>query len=366
MELFETNIEMNGDTYRELRLHLISPKEKRAYFASFACLFFGMIISLVVMVFATIIFTACGRVVEEYPELEYAPVFAGTEYVAEFSEISTEEITPPPDIFFDLQIHWDNGIMQYASRIEGNERVLYALKNDTAMRIAAFTSLNATWGHPETEWCSPQSIFHFDVVGDWLIMSVGEIQGSMRNFFGDLWRVKRDGSVRKPFRIYAMERNFHIINGWVYYEIWDVQTYDGWYRFSPDGTVKEYMGDYIHRIFTFADGYIYGEHMATGQGNFARWNPENNEPILLFSEELAPIFEEYFTQINYTNIRTGGDYVYFTVSVSGYRKDSEHIGWRPPPSEILHTADFMVSKDGSNLTDKAAFRAMNTGSKIVR
>jgi hypothetical protein len=292
------------------------------------------------------LFASCGRNAESV----YFDCEKETPPVIEIADSSPQADAITAD-FPDLQIHWDNGITQYASRIEGNERVLYALENSIVTRITAFPSLNAEWGLPQSGRCFPQSIFHFDVADDWLIMSVGEIQGTMRNFFGDLWRVKNDGSTREPFGIYAMETNFHIINGWIYYNIWDVQTYEGWHRFRLDGTGKEYMGDYIHRIFIFADdGYIYGEHMASGQGNFARWQPEINEPILLFPAELASTFEEYFTQIGYTNIRTDGDYVYFTVAVSGYRKDSEHIGWREPPWEILHTADFRVSKCGGNLT----------------
>ncbi|MCL2421163.1 MAG: hypothetical protein FWD03_04830, partial [Defluviitaleaceae bacterium] len=179
----------------------------------------------------------------------------------------------------DLHIHWDNGIIQYASRIEGNVRILYAVENNgTNMReIAVFPSLNAEWGHAETEWCRPQEIFHFDVIDDWIILSAGEIQGSMRNFFGDLHRVRRDGSEREAFQLWSMNNRFTVADGWIYHHIWDVQEIYGWIRIRPDGTDRQFMGDTIYTIISFAeDGYFYGTHTASGRDNLARWQPESN------------------------------------------------------------------------------------------
>jgi len=245
-----------------------------------------------------------------------------------------------------LQIHWDDGVIKYGSKTEDNTLVLYEVEDGEKTRLAVFPTLNVERGYPETEWSMPPHIFDFDVVGDWIIVSVGKIQGSGRFFAGDIFRVKRDGSVRESFRTGSFEERFFIIDGWVYNFIWTPQEVCGWYRFSPCGTYREYMGDTVRHIITFAeDGFIYGRHMASGEDNLARWLPESHEPITLFYAENAPVFEEYSTSIRYGNITVIENYVYFSVAV--YKWDI--IGWNDVWIR-LYAADYRVDKDGGNRT----------------
>jgi len=159
------------------------------------------------------------------------------------------------DSIDEMHIHWDDGITQFGSRIEGSNRVLYEIKNHgmELVQLAVFSSLNVEWGHAETKWCRPQSIFYLDVIDNWVILSAGEFQGSGNNFFGDLYRVNRDGSGREAFRLGSMNDSFIIINGWVYHHIWCAQALYGWIRIRPDGTDREFVGDTINTIIYLND-----------------------------------------------------------------------------------------------------------------
>ena len=279
----------------------------------------------------------------------------GADHFFTFYEYHYGEFMRVPDRTFleGLRIYWDDGTTQFGSRVEGNTRVLYAVENYglDIMQLAIFPSLHVEWGHSELESCRPQEIFSLDVVDDWIILSAGEIQGTMGNFFGDLHRVRRDGSGREAFQIRSMSSRFIIIDGWVYHHVWNVQSQYGWIRIRPDGTNKESMYDTIDTIITFGeDGYIYGTHRAGGWGNLARWQPESNEVVTLFLREAAPTFEEYTSiNVSYGNITLTDEHVYFTVTVTGVYPYSELIGWRTP-WETLYSGNYRVNKDGSNLT----------------
>jgi len=262
---------------------------------------------------------------------------------------------PNTALLEELFIRWDDGTTQIGSRVENNKRVLYAVENYGLYitQLAVFPSWRVENGHSETEWCRPQDIFHLDVVDDWIILSVGEIQGTMNNFFGDLHRVRRDGSGREVLlpNDFSMNSQFTIIDGWVYHNVWNAQSYYGWIRIRPDGTDREFVGNTIYTIITFGeDGYIYGSHVASGWGNLARWQPESNESTTLFLRETVPTFEEYESiLVSYGNITIADEHVYFTVTVTGAWRYAELIGWRTP-WETLYSADYRVDKNGHNLT----------------
>ncbi|MCL2739425.1 MAG: hypothetical protein FWE30_08280 [Bacteroidales bacterium] len=315
-----------------------------------------------ILVAITLIFTACSGqydvggfvVVEEsnyaHDNIAYAQA---TVVVDEPTEQVYIDTTHNTDFVDDLFIHWDNGITQFGSRIEGNINTLYRIENygSHITQLTTFPSLNVEWGQAETEWCSPQLIFQLDVVGDWVILSVGQIQGSMGNFFGDLHRVRLDGSGREAFHLGTNEHRFIVIDDWIYNHIWCHQgcCKEGWIRIRPDGTDREFLGDFIYTIILFGDdGYIYGTNTISGEGNLARWRPESDESIMLFLETDAPTFDEFFSRVSYQDIVITDEYVYFTVFVFGAWDYAQPLG-RRTPWEGLHTANFRVDKDGNNL-----------------
>jgi len=257
------------------------------------------------------------------------------------------------DSFSQMYIHWDDGITQFGSRVEGNNLILYETKNSglELVQLAVFPSLNVEQGHADTKWCRPQHIFYLDVIDDWVILSVGEIQERMHNFYGDLHRVRRDGSGREAFGLGSKNPRFNIIDGWIYHEIWNGQGPGwGWIRVRPDGTGKELLGHNIYTIILFGeDGYIYGTHAVSGRGNLARWRAGSNEPIVLFFAENAPEFEGYnISPVLYEDIVIADEYVLFTISITAW--EDEYIdGWYTVWFD-LYSAVYRVDKDGKNLT----------------
>ncbi|MCL2170481.1 MAG: membrane lipoprotein lipid attachment site-containing protein [Defluviitaleaceae bacterium] len=154
----------------------------------------------------------------------------------------------------ELLVHLDDGITQFGSRTDGNNLVLYEIEDNGSKRtqLAFFAPWSVENGLEETEWCRPQFIAYLDVIDQWVILTVGEIQGSMRNFWGDIFRVKDDGTVREPFHIRSFSPSFYIVDGWIYHHIWHLQggEDEGWYRFRPDGTEKEFLGTAKPQILT--------------------------------------------------------------------------------------------------------------------
>ena len=303
-----------------------------------------------------ILFAACGQsyvvnaeISPQVADPQAADFIAAAQSDIEYDEQEQKADLSGIDSLGEMHILWDDGNIQYGSRIEGNNRVLYAIENGglDLTQLAVFQPLLVEWGHDETEWCNPQSIFYFEVIGDWLIASVGEIQGSGRYFYGDIYRIRRDGGGRESFGLGSFNHRFFIIDGWVYHRYWCFHPTreEGFYRFRPDGSDMEFLGDAIYSIFLIGeDGYIYGIHAASGRGNLARWKPDSTEPITLFLGETAPSFEEYNSSMGYwNNITVMNEYVIFTVIVSGYR-DSQFR------ESFLYTAEYRVDKDGSNLT----------------
>jgi len=294
-----------------------------------------------------ILLTACQQLqimdAEPFPQVAEQPDI-------EYNE--QEQLINSLDTMFsgEMHIHWEDGDLQYGSRFEGNNLVIYAIEGGGSelTQLTVFQPWVVERGLELHDWNSnPQWVHQFGVTDDYIIASVGETQGSGRYFYGDLFRIRRDGSGRESFGFESMSHTFFIIDGWIYHDYWSFQSAseEGWYRFRLDGTNIEFVGDVIHRIFLFGeDGYIYGIHAASGEGNLARWRPESAEPITLFLGESAPSFEEYNSSMSYwNNITVTDEYVLFTVIVSGYRDGH----WR---SSFLYTADYRVDKDGGNLT----------------
>jgi len=279
---------------------------------------------------AALFFTACGSRDAVYAPPEYLSPIA--------NELNLQE----------LFIHHDNGETKFGSLIQDNVRVLYEISDSGIIQLATFPSLHVEMGIEETAERLPQEIFHLDLLGDYVILSAGEIQGSMRNFFGDLYRVCRLGGGREAFRLNTMNNRFHIIDGQIYHHIWCAQSVRGWYRFRYDGSDKERL-DEIISISSFQDGYIFGTHTAAGYGNFARWQPNSNAPIVLFYQEDAPVFPGYISNVGYGDIKISNNYVYFTVTVIGYEYDSELVGWREP-WRTLYTAQFRFELNSSQRT----------------
>jgi len=253
-----------------------------------------------------------------------------------------------------LFIHWDDGANQFGSIVKDNVTLLYSITNNGSniSKIATFPPLSVKQGRTETEWCNPSQIFSFELIDDWIILTAGEIQGSMRNFFGDMYRINLVSGERESFNLFSDNNHFIIIDGWIYHFIWRAQNLsddEGWIRIRPDGTDRESLKDFIYTIIKFGtDGYIYGTNTISGNGNLSRWKPEYNEPITLFRQSDLPVFEVSNVIVFYRNIIIDEEHIYFTVIVQGERNDVYIEPWFSLLEDI-YTAHYRINKNGSNL-----------------
>ena len=280
----------------------------------------------------------------------------GIAYTVEdrFGRIETQDIRnnpieePEPDVVTpsEMQILWEGDGIKYGTRTHGNTRAIYAIGPDGSemTQIAHWASLNVEWGNNETQWCHPQCIFYFEVVGDYIIVSIGEIQGTARNFFGDILSVRRDGGGRQSLQLQSDNRSFFVIDGWIYHHWWSVQGGGSWLRIRPDGTDREDVDGTTFQgmIFFGDDGYIYGIR----SNNLVRWRPYSTEITTLFLWESLPAFEhpDIGSFARYEDITITDEYLLFRAVVLVY---DVRMGWSP---RRVYSAQYRVDKDGGNLT----------------
>ena len=257
------------------------------------------------------------------------------------------EDSPPEEPF-----NWEkcnflgsDGETRYYSGHEGTNGLLYVTEDEglSAKQLASF---------PSRDDYQNTLIVDFGICGDWIILSVGQYQGSMSNFFGDFVRLKKDGSELEHFWLTDSDR-FVIADGWIYYNYQEVEDDGskpfGCYRIRPDGTEKEYMGDKIFEVILYAeDGYLYGRHSTDRNpyrsrfSNLIRCRPDGSEKTTLFLGSALPTFEEG-DYIKYYGVEVEDEAVTFTVYVNGYREGGS---WR---DSNIYNATYRVDKDGSNL-----------------
>lgn len=239
-----------------------------------------------------------------------------------------------------------DGDTQYAWKSQDDDCVLYAFDNDTSnvKEIARFL--------PSTDR-QENHIFDFGICGEWIIVSVGNIEGTVRSFVGDYVWMKKDGSELEYFGPVS-DQSFIIAGDWLYYNYWDSHNnstdIDGCYRIQPGTTDKEYLGNIVHEIYLYAkDGYLYGnqkiDEMINGWNSIVdlvRWKPDSSEVTTLFKGEGLPKFDDA-DYIKYYDIKIKDDKIFFTAVVHGY---SEGDSWR---GHNLYAADYCVDSSGDNL-----------------
>ena len=292
---------------------------------------------------------SCPQVTEglDIEHCEEEPDLTGIDEQPDIVHYEEEPDLPGAVTPSEMQILWEYGNIKYGTRTCGNTRAIYAIGPDGSdmTQLALWASLNVEWGQRETQWSRPQDIFYFEVAGDYIIVSIGEIQGSGRHFFGDIFSVRRDGGGRVPFQLNSDNRRFFVIDGWVYHDRWDLQGRDeGWLRFRPDDTGREDVdGTTFQGMLHFGDdGYIYGIR----SNNLARWRPYSTEATTLFLGESLPVFEhpDIGSFAHYEDITIADEYLLFRAVILVY---DVRMGWQP---RRVYSAQYRVNKDGSNLT----------------
>lgn len=229
---------------------------------------------------------------------------------------------------------------------KNNDAVLASMNSDGSDLINVATIPALTYEGDMSEY---EYIVDFGICEDWIILSVGNYQGSGHFFYGSLVRLKKDGQQLERFYPSEVD-SFDIIDGWIYFNEWNERNAmfkDGCYRMSPDLSEKEYLGQEIHRMESYSeDGYIYYTYNVPAEiivNDLRQCTPDGKNAITLFHGNMAPQFEDS-SYISYKDIETTEDYVYFGVGVHGYAVMVD--SWR---GHSCYYAYYRVRKDGSDL-----------------
>ena len=236
---------------------------------------------------------------------------------------------------------------QYFWKREKHDCVLYALDDNETFekKLAVFPPFSIY------DIYTDKDIIQFGICGDWLILSVGNYQGTARYFYGDFVRLKKDGSELSHFKV-TDDGNFVIVDDWIYYNYFprgEIPTNDpyGCYRIRPDGTEKEFLGNIINKIYLYAeDGYVYGNQKTEEIIN--RWNPvidlirckpDTSDVVTLFKGTTLPKINNS-EHMGYRDIKINSALISFKVFVLGYKGSHKYY---------MYLAEYHVNLDGSNL-----------------
>ena len=256
-----------------------------------------------------------------------------TIYTIPYLELEVEK-TPEPLPFETMHILWDNGIIQYAYLYEDDNIILYEIKDSNMRQVTVFYPLGEF-----SYLFSPLSIFKFEVTDDWLVLSVGELQGSGRYFYGKIFRIRRDRY--KILSFYANNQDFWVIDDYIYHHDIDAQSQgDGWIRIPIDSMAREPLDKRIHNIYFYSDGYIYGTHKLDNGINLVRWQPDSDEIFTIFEGHVLPTCE-YVTDIWFSHIEIYDKYIIFKAHIGGVILEL---------NKIFYTAEYILDLDKNILT----------------
>lgn len=228
-----------------------------------------------------------------------------------------------------------------------HDAILASVNSDgTNLKTIATIPSNIYEGIPEDEY-----VVDFGVCDDWMILSVGCYQGVAQRFLGGLVRMKKDGKQLEYF--YKGNINsFDIDDGWIYLNSWcEILNGDGkngCYRMRPDLSEKVFLGEKIHEMYSFMDGYLFYRYDPIHQiaeriiNDLRLCSYDGQNIVTLFHGRMAPQ-NDHSTYTRYGNIEVVGDDIYFSVFVDGCLPSDRGR------DHTCYEAYYRVHKDGSSL-----------------
>ncbi len=242
-------------------------------------------------------------------------------------------------------LHKDNDVV-YLEGMYDKNAVLMSINSDSS-DLRKIVEIPCEYREYEKE---PERITEFGIAGDWIFLSVGSYQGSGNFFYGNLVRLKKDGTEFERLIDEPIE-HFYIIGDYIYfnYEYYEDNKKQGCWRMRTDLSGKEHIGDKIGMLKGyFDDGYLYGEAVAASDSNktindLRQLNIEKNEVISLFDGNKA-LMREDSNYLGYYVTEKVNEFIYFWVEVHGYNRDNDN--WR---GHTCYEAFYRVRDNGEDL-----------------
>ena len=170
--------------------------------------------------------------------------------------------------------------------------------------------------HEEYSYTIPQ----LSVCGEWLIYSVGSFEGSGAYFYGNMYRIKPDGTDKASMNI-SSTGNFLAYDNWIYYTDSNQEIGCPSNIIHPDLSGKQKMNDSITPITLTDDGWLFYNEK-NGDIHRSRING-NNDSLILKADQL----HNYLTKDDHYNYTLDfvGDMVYINAEAWGPRSGGS---WR--------------------------------------
>jgi hypothetical protein len=196
---------------------------------------------------------------------------------------------------------------------------------------------------------TPLQVTQLSVCGDWLIYSIGVHEGSGNYFYGDLYRIKPDGTGKEMLKINSQDNTnlgddqFTVLDNWIFYNNISEGVDYGYYKIHPDMTGKQKLNIWImesvNSIIGTIDGFLYYE---TSSGDIHRCKSDMSQDTVIVKAKDLPNFKTaqdiYQYEINILNNK-----MYFNAQVWGYRSG---YSWR---NQFINSTFNQINLDGTGL-----------------
>lgn len=181
--------------------------------------------------------------------------------------------------------------------------------------------------------------------GDWLIYTIGNYQGTGHYFFGDMYRIKFDGTGKKMLKI-NNEKNtnffndeFTTIDNKIIYNDNNTDAVDLYYIMNLDMSNKQKVDKKVYSIIDVIDGYIYYK---TETGDIHKCKSDMSNDTLIVKSKNLPNYKKNKDEYYY-DISIISNTMYFTADVWGARKGYSWI------AQFINSTFNMIKLDGSDL-----------------
>ena len=196
------------------------------------------------------------------------------------------------------------------------------------------------------------TVTHLSACGNHLIYAIGNYQGSGNYYFGDMYRIKSDGSGRELLRVNDEDNtnlendNIFTLDDRIFYSNYSERYgYDGgYYVMKSDMSDKRKLDTDIYSVIDAIDGFLYYQ---TRPGDIHRCRSDMTQDSLLVKAADLPNFR---TADDYFRYKPDiiGDTVYFNASVWGYRSEGS---WR---DKFINSTFNKVGLDGTEFKTLAS------------
>lgn len=238
-------------------------------------------------------------------------------YKFDLNTYKTEKIFDANNSTFCKYLTVIDGKMYYYTLTKDNTVSIncYDMKN-SKITVLTTDKPDSDISHEDYSYTVPQ----LSACGEWLIYCVGAYQGSGACFYGNMYRIKPDGTDKASMNI-SCTGDFLTCDNWIYYIDSNQEMGCPSYIIHPDLSGKQKMNDSIIPITLTDGGWLFYNEK---NGDIHRSRLDGNSDSLILKADQLPNYLTKDDHYNY-NLDIIGDMIYINAEVWGARSDGS---WR--------------------------------------